>query len=77
MKLYKITVKHGTGYIGTWFVVAANPAKAEKHLLNKFKEWDYPFSAYVIKFEVIAEDGQHGKPESLLFAEEAPDERTK
>lgn len=72
-KLYKLTVKSSYGSLGEWFVVAETSTGAEKYLLLKYKEWDYTTSAYVSNIELICSEGQHGNPEALLFAEEAPD----
>jgi len=67
MKLYKVTMGGGT-FRADYFVLADNETQASEHIVQKYEEWDYTSRAYAAKIEIVAVDGQYGKPSVLLNA---------
>jgi len=72
MKLYKITLGFRYEYRQsfTFLVVAENTQKAELTALETFKSYDYGDCNFK-QAEVIAEEGQYGKPNILLIEKKA------
>jgi len=72
MNLYRVHVWHGSGcsggVLGTFYVIARTETEASKHVLAKCEEWDYWKDSYVKQIDLVAQEGQYGKPMPLLFA---------
>lgn len=66
MNLYKLTVYSNEGRIGNYYVIAKDESTASRFLMRKYEEWKYSFS-YVYNIELIAVEGQFGKPIPLLI----------
>ena len=70
-KLYLIEVYETDGInedvFDKWYVVAQNPNKAEKILFQKLRGWGHDVSdMYAKKIVRLAEEGEFGKPDSLI-----------
>ncbi|MCK9543448.1 MAG: hypothetical protein M0R03_15615 [Novosphingobium sp.] len=67
--LYIVTIKFGYDYSKEekFFIVTDNPKNAEQLALDKFP-YDYG-SKYVSSITVIATEGKHGIPNTLIIGE--------
>ncbi|HFD33271.1 MAG TPA: hypothetical protein ENJ28_11270 [Gammaproteobacteria bacterium] len=70
MKLFEITVFLFEREERTFYVVAKTETDAASLVKESWSKWHYHSDAYIGRIELIAEEGQFGKPQTLLIDDE-------